>query len=163
MNHVTVRLNKSKTIPLLLQLAQFGIFLFLFLRLEDVWKEHMELGVALAVLYLAVCLFQIAVIKMQTGTVEDHLAECSGTVQPVSEEERRRLFAEHVGLTDRELEVFERLITTEEGVQEIADELYISRRNLQRHIASIYEKTGTKSRIGLFQIYAGFKSQAEHK
>lgn len=157
MNHVTVRRNKSKAIPLLLQLAQLGIFLFLFLRLEAVCKEQMKLGVALAVLYLTMCLFQIAVIERQPGTGKDQQAERSGTAEPVAEEERRRLFAEHVGLTNRELEVFERLITTEEGVQEIADELFISRRNLQRHIASIYEKTGTKSRIGLFQIYADFK------
>ena len=36
-------------------------------------------------------------------------------------------------------------------LQEIADGLFISRRVLQRNISSVYEKTGTKSRIGLFQ------------
>ena len=57
------------------------------------------------------------------------------------------------GLTDREKEVFAKLIFTEDSGQEIADALYISRRVFQKHVASIYEKTGTKSRLGLFWIY----------
>ena len=57
------------------------------------------------------------------------------------------------GLTDREKEVFAKLIFTEDSGQEIADALYISRRVFQKHVASIYEKTGTKSRVGLFGIY----------
>ncbi|WP_156885070.1 LuxR C-terminal-related transcriptional regulator [Oribacterium sp. NK2B42] len=46
-----------------------------------------------------------------------------------------------------------KLIFTEDSGQEIADALFISRRVLQRHVAAIYEKTGTKSRVGLFRIY----------
>ncbi len=61
--------------------------------------------------------------------------------------------SEEYDLTDREREVFEKLIFTEDSGQEIADALYISRRVLQRHVAAIYEKTGTKSRVGLFRIY----------
>ncbi|MBP3803828.1 MAG: helix-turn-helix transcriptional regulator [Oribacterium sp.] len=55
--------------------------------------------------------------------------------------------------TSREQEVFEKLIFTEDSGQDIADALFISRRVLQRHVAAIYEKTGTKSRVGLFRIY----------
>lgn len=69
------------------------------------------------------------------------------------DEQYMKTFQEQFGLTLREAEVLEKLIATEDGVQEIADELYISRRNLQRYIASIYRKTGTKSRVGLFQTY----------
>lgn len=76
---------------------------------------------------------------------------------PTVEEEYRRIFAEQYDMTPRESEVFEKLIGTEDGVQKIANELYISRRCLQRHIASIYEKTGTKSRIGLLRCYVGFR------
>ena len=54
------------------------------------------------------------------------------------------------GFTPKEVETFEKLVTTEMGVQEIADEMGISRRVLQRHISAIYEKTGTKTRAGLF-------------
>lgn len=71
----------------------------------------------------------------------------------MSEKKYLQMFSGQFDLTMRETEVLERLVTTENGVKEIADALYISRRSLQRHIASIYEKTGTKSRIGLFQIY----------
>lgn len=52
--------------------------------------------------------------------------------------------------TPKEIETFEKLVTTEMGVQEIADEMCVSRRVLQRHISAIYEKTGTKTRAGLF-------------
>ncbi|MBO5598917.1 MAG: helix-turn-helix transcriptional regulator [Oribacterium sp.] len=61
--------------------------------------------------------------------------------------------AEENHLTDREQEVFEKLIFTEDSRQEIADALFISRRVLQRHVAAIYEKTGTKSRVGLYRLY----------
>ena len=65
-------------------------------------------------------------------------------------------FAKLYALTPRETEVLEKLLSTEEGVQEIADGLFISRRVLQRYISSVYEKTGTKSRIGLFQNYTRY-------
>lgn len=65
------------------------------------------------------------------------------------EEKLKKLYAKY-GFTPKEFETFEKLVTTEMGVQEIADEMGISRRVLQRHISSIYEKTETKTRIGLY-------------
>lgn len=65
-------------------------------------------------------------------------------------------YCKYYGFTPREHDVFEKMITTEDGVQEIADSLFVSRRVLQRYISSIYEKTGTKSRIGLFQNFSNF-------
>lgn len=76
-------------------------------------------------------------------------------------QQRLELYARRSGLTPRETEVLEMLLTTEDSVQEIADSLYISRRMLQRYIASIYEKTETNTRIGLYQRYAGFTLQEE--
>lgn len=61
--------------------------------------------------------------------------------------------AKRFSFTPREAEAFEHLVTTEDSVQEIADKMYISRRTLERYISAIYEKTGAKSRIGLFNIY----------
>ena len=58
--------------------------------------------------------------------------------------------------TPREREVFEKLMTTEDDLQCIADSLYISRRMVQRYVTSIYEKTETKTRLGLFQRYMNF-------
>ena len=65
-------------------------------------------------------------------------------------------FAEKYHLTPRETEVLERLVTTDDDLQEIADSLYISRRMVQRYVTSIYEKTETKTRIGLFRNYMNF-------
>ena len=79
--------------------------------------------------------------------------------QEMSPQERLMLYARHCSLTPRETEVLEKLLTTEDGVQEIADNLYISRRMLQRYIASIYEKTETKTRLGLFQSYMNFTAE----
>ena len=79
--------------------------------------------------------------------------------EEMSPQERLKLYAEHCSLTPRETEVLEKLLTTEDGVQEIADGLYISRRMLQRYISSIYEKTETKTRLGLFQSYMNFTAE----
>lgn len=73
---------------------------------------------------------------------------------PVFDKDGLAGFAVQYKLTPRESETLERLLTTEDSVQQIADSMFISRRVLQRYIASIYEKTQTKSRIGLFQLYA---------
>lgn len=62
-------------------------------------------------------------------------------------------------LTPREAEVFLLLITTEENIQQMADSLYMSKRNFQRHITSIYEKAGVKSRMGLYQLYIQTKER----
>lgn len=71
----------------------------------------------------------------------------------MSDKKYLQTFALQFCLTKRETEILEKLVTTEDGVREIADALYISGCSLQRHITSIYKKTGSKSRIGLFQTY----------
>ena len=70
--------------------------------------------------------------------------------------ERLKLYARRCSLTPRETEVLERLLTTEDDLQGIADSLNISRRMVQRYVSSIYEKTETKTRLGLFQSYINF-------
>ncbi len=52
-------------------------------------------------------------------------------------------------LTKREQEVLVDLVLTEKKNQQIADDLGISRRQLQTHISRIYKKTGTTTRAGL--------------
>lgn len=69
-----------------------------------------------------------------------------------SPEERVQLLAAEYGLTEREREVLEALVLTEDKNQQIADSLFISRRQLQRHISNIYEKTGAASRAGLIKL-----------
>lgn len=58
---------------------------------------------------------------------------------------------EKYNLTEREKEVYDLLVNSEMGVQEMADKLFISRRTLQRHISSIYQKADVSSRAGLIQ------------
>lgn len=60
-------------------------------------------------------------------------------------------FKEEYSLTEKEFEVLKRLLLTEENIQKIAEGMFISRRVLQRHISSIYQKTGTSTRAGLIR------------
>ena len=77
----------------------------------------------------------------------------------LSPQQRLELYAQHCSLTPRETEVLEMLLTTDDDLQRIADSLYISRRMVQRYVSSIYEKTETKTRLGLFQSYMNFTAE----
>lgn len=70
-----------------------------------------------------------------------------------SRKEALALYAEKIGLTAREGEVYTALLTTDLGVQEIADGLFVSRRVAQRHISAIYEKAGVTTRVGLYREF----------
>lgn len=70
-----------------------------------------------------------------------------------SDSERLQRLSEQFSLTPREAEVLGLLVNTEDGLQTIADKLYVSRRTLERYVSALYEKTGTKSRIGLISLY----------
>ena len=61
-------------------------------------------------------------------------------------------FAECFGLTEREQEVLQILLLSDDGMQEIADSLFVSRAMLYRHVAALNEKTGT---MRSFAIYVG--------
>ena len=71
----------------------------------------------------------------------------------LSDSERLQKLSEQFSLTPREAEVFGLLVNTEDGLQTIADNLYVSRRTLERYVSALYEKTGAKSRIGLVSLY----------
>lgn len=62
-------------------------------------------------------------------------------------------FCGKYGLTQREREVLQALVTSDKTAQEIAHEIGMSRAAFYRHIASLNEKTGTKARVGLLQFY----------
>ena len=79
--------------------------------------------------------------------------------EPARDEVRRmEAFAEDFSLTEREKEVLHVLLVSEENVQDIAEQLLISG-GVYRHIASLNEKTGTKSRIGLVQFYYTYQGR----
>ena len=77
------------------------------------------------------------------------------------EKENMEMFVAAFSLTDREKEVLEVLLVSDENVQNIAEKLMISRAALYRHIASLNEKTGTRSRIGLIQFYYQYHRRNE--
>ena len=81
----------------------------------------------------------------------DRLAEADSS--ELSNSEKLQRLAEQFSLTQRETEVFGLLVNTEDGLQTIADSLYVSRRTLERYVSAIYKKTGAKSRIGLVTLY----------
>lgn len=68
-------------------------------------------------------------------------------------------FAQDMGLTDRERDVLALMITTEDENQTIANDLNISRRTLQRHLAHVYEKAGVQSRIGLYKSVSAYAAR----
>ena len=109
----------------------------------------------LSILILLVLLPYLSSAAISPKPTED-LPCGSPTLSP---QERLKLYAQHCSLTPRETEVLEQLLTTEDGVQEIADSIYISRRMVQRYISSIYEKTETKTRLGLYQSYMNFTAE----
>ena len=76
-----------------------------------------------------------------------------GAAIDLMQKDKLECFSEEYAFTPREKEVFDRLVNTENSIQETAESLYISRRTCQRHITAIYEEVGVKSRMGLYQFY----------
>ena len=85
--------------------------------------------------------------------VPERDSEESAGQRELSPQERLERYARRWRLPPRETEVLERLLTTDDDLQGIADNLFISRRMVQRYVTSIYEKTETKSRLGLLQSF----------
>lgn len=120
-------------------------------------------GTALAVgsCILSVGILLVLLPYITNTAAAERQPEAAEQKKEMSPQARLKSYAESSFLTPRETEVLERLLTSEDGVQEIADSLYISRWVLQRYIASIYEKTGTRTRIGLFQSYMDFTEKQD--
>ena len=119
-----------------------------------------------------ICAFAIAgpsLALIQTGNIVLMIAVCivlfvaiivaffaSGAFRfdAVLEEEARSAvdlaaFVEEYGLTPREAEVLVLVTADERALKEIASEMDISLRMLQKHLTSIYKKTDTQTRAGL--------------
>jgi DNA-binding NarL/FixJ family response regulator len=60
--------------------------------------------------------------------------------------------AHPLGLTEREIEVIDRVAAGRTN-REIADELVLSVRTVDRHVARIFEKLGVKSRVAAVGVY----------
>ena len=62
-------------------------------------------------------------------------------------------------LTERERDILEALVASNESVQDIAATLFLSRSTLYRHIASINKKTGAASRVALINFFWSWTPQ----
>ena len=78
--------------------------------------------------------------------------DCSRAKVP-SEKLDDASFAERFGLTERESELAKTIIMSSENIKELAVQMSISERALQRSIKVIYDKTGAESRLALIRIY----------
>lgn len=123
------------------------------LRIYDALGSRI-LAVASCLLSICILLVLLPYIGSAVSGSKEHSRESSK--EEVSSKERLNLYAKHCSLTPRETEVLEMLLTTDEDLQGIAGNLYISRRMVQRYVSSIYEKTKTKTRLGLFKSYMNF-------
>ena len=115
-------------------------------------SEGSSLSVVILVLILFVAVSIVAIAyTFQKNQFMDQLA--AKDIETDSRAEKLRRISDEFSFTEREAEVFASLIGTEDSIQTIAENLYISKRTLERYISAIYEKTGVKSRVGLINIY----------
>lgn len=68
-------------------------------------------------------------------------------------DERLDAFVATFGLTERERDILEVLVVSDQSVQDIATTLFLSRSTLYRHISSINKKTGAASRVSLINFF----------
>lgn len=71
---------------------------------------------------------------------------------PTIEEQRQAFIADHA-LTPSEVDVLIAVTQDERPLKQVAEELGISMRMVQRHLSSIYQKTDTQTRAGLAKAF----------
>lgn len=71
----------------------------------------------------------------------------------LTSDERLDAFVATFELTERERDILEALVVSDQSVQDIATTLFLSRSTLYRHISSINKKTGTASRVALINFF----------
>ena len=86
----------------------------------------------------------------QYAAPSDALSTNDAAIDP---EARLRNFAGRFSLTPRETEVLATVTADERPLKHVAADMGISLRVLQRHLTSLYQKTGTQSRVGLTKLF----------
>lgn len=124
-----------------------------------------ETGNGMLISIIALVLFVLISIAMfvYARQTEVHPIPESEIKKDVLETDSQRFsrFSEAYALTPREQDVLKILLTSDESVQNLAEQLFISRAALYRHITALNEKIGTKSRIGLIQFYYSWEESSE--
>ena len=119
------------------------------------------MGTGDAVVIMAVALGLLCLTAVAAALHIKTLSDCGtqGTAAAQAEdlpslEERVELAANKYQLTPREKDVLLAVASTEDTLASVADGLGISLRMVQRHLTSIYKKTGASSRAGLVALLA---------
>ena len=119
------------------------------------------MGTGDAVVIMAVALGLLCLTAVAVALHIKTLSDCGthGTAAAQAEaapslEERIELAANKYQLTPREKDVLLAVTSTEDTLASVADGLGISLRMVQRHLTSIYKKTGASSRAGLVALLA---------
>lgn len=105
--------------------------------------------VAAGAAFLAAGLFR----PPQTEQEREHQRMAEEALAAPSVEEQRQAFIADHGLTPREVDVLMAVTQDERPLKQIAEELGISMRMVQRHLSSIYQKTDTQTRAGLTKAF----------
>lgn len=105
--------------------------------------------VAASVAFVAAGLFRLP--QTEQERKREQLAE-EALAAPTIEEQRQAFIANHA-LTPREVDVLMAVTQDERPLKQVAEELGISMRMVQRHLSSIYQKTDTQTRAGLTKAF----------
>lgn len=109
------------------------------------------LFVLVSVAFVGAGLFRLPSTVREREAIEAGLAAAAA---PTLEEVQADLISRS-GLTPREEEVLRAVTADERPLKQVADDLGISLRMVQRHLTSIYSKTGTQTRAGLTRAFFG--------
>ena len=82
------------------------------------------------------------------SSATDHVPEAA-----IDPEAHLADFAGRFSLTPRETEALAAATADERPLKHVAADMGISLRVLQRHLTSLYQKTGTQSRVGLTKLF----------
>ena len=94
-------------------------------------------------------------LEQARDALDDSKAQVQALKESQNKEPKLQSFADRHELTPREKDVMELILSREGTVKELAKELLISERVFQRYLTSIYDKTGTNSKVGLILHYYG--------
>lgn len=111
--------------------------------------DAVVLLVAASVAFVAAGLFRLP----QTEQEREHQQLAEEALAAPSIEEQRQVFIADHSLTPREVDVLMAVTQDERPLKQVAEELGISMRMVQRHLSSIYQKTDTQTRAGLTKAF----------
>lgn len=105
--------------------------------------------VAACAAFVAAGLFRLP----QTEQERKHQQLAEEALASPSIEEQRQAFIANHALTPREVNVLMAVTQDERPLKQVAEELGILMRMVQRHLSSIYQKTNTQTRAGLAKAF----------